>query len=374
MTLLLLSFACTGKPETNDRPVDSSDEADTHETADTGDTDYPGAAAVCNGVDDDCDSLVDDSDPDIQGQGLWYADGDTFGFAALSGCAQPAGSVSIDGDCDDADPGAWPGAIVTCDGVDQDCDGLVDDACTTAPRSARAGLWAERSRRAARRRVRVPILGPLPHVSAHVVGATAVGRELPHHTGGVVVRIVERPCDVGRGVRPRVRRVGSASGSGLPLGLGREPVAVEGRGSNPKVDGGSRTSRLLLCAHQTRRHKQDQAGRAGGRQAVHVQQREAGSCERGGAGRGAEQVRDQLAHRGLVPDQQRCGVADTEPEDLVRSAMYDEVCREHRHRFEPAGDDVGRLGGAHVGAVKNDARRPCPPLQQVYVLLQLARA
>ena len=165
MTLLLLGLACTGKPDT-DGAVDSGVQ-DTHETADTGHTQdtapsdgdgdgtspptdcddananvYPGAAEVCNSEDDDCDGLVDDADPDIQGQGLWYADGDgdMFGSAELFACEQPSGSVSIAGDCDDTDPGAWPGAIETCDGLDQDCDGLVDDSCTTAPMG---GLGAE---------------------------------------------------------------------------------------------------------------------------------------------------------------------------------------------------------------------------------------
>ena len=31
-------------------------------------------------------------------------------------------------DCDDADPAIYPGAEEACDGVDNDCSGIVDDA------------------------------------------------------------------------------------------------------------------------------------------------------------------------------------------------------------------------------------------------------
>ena len=41
------------------------------------------------------------------------------------------------GDCDDTDPGVHPGAPERCDGVDNDCDGLVAEAlCGTIPLSS----------------------------------------------------------------------------------------------------------------------------------------------------------------------------------------------------------------------------------------------
>ena len=33
------------------------------------------------------------------------------------------------GDCDDTDPAVYPGAIEVCDGVDNNCDGIVDEGC-----------------------------------------------------------------------------------------------------------------------------------------------------------------------------------------------------------------------------------------------------
>jgi hypothetical protein len=69
-------------------------------------TAFPENTEVCDGVDNNCDDEVD--------EGL-DADGD--GFVP---CADFA-------DCDDADALIYPGAEEVCDGVDQDCDGLVDE-------------------------------------------------------------------------------------------------------------------------------------------------------------------------------------------------------------------------------------------------------
>ncbi len=86
---------------------------------------------VCDGVDNDCDGLVDDDDSDVGDQGTWYldADGDGFGDSdtAVVSCDAPDGYVDDDTDCDDGDASVNPGSSETCDDVDNDCDGLVDD-------------------------------------------------------------------------------------------------------------------------------------------------------------------------------------------------------------------------------------------------------
>jgi hypothetical protein len=73
---------------------------------------HPDATESCNGVDDDCDGQVDEG---CAGDDL---DGD--------------GWTEADGDCDDEDPAVNPGAEEICDdGIDNDCDGQIDDMIDT---------------------------------------------------------------------------------------------------------------------------------------------------------------------------------------------------------------------------------------------------
>ncbi len=100
---------------------------------------FPGNPETCNGVDDDCNGLIDDAAP---GAPTWYADadGDAFGDPAVTsvGCAAPADFVADSTDCDDDYGTAYPGATEACDGDDEDCDTLVDEAGAVG-----AGLWRD---------------------------------------------------------------------------------------------------------------------------------------------------------------------------------------------------------------------------------------
>lgn len=91
---------------------------------------HPEAPDTCNGVDDDCDGQVDE-DPER----VWYRDRDGDGFGEGAGeaaCLGPEGTSPFDGDCDDADGTAFPGADERCDGEDQDCDGQIDEGAAGA--------------------------------------------------------------------------------------------------------------------------------------------------------------------------------------------------------------------------------------------------
>ena len=99
---------------------------------------HPGEAESCDGLDNDCNGMVDDG---LASQGTWYADcdGDLFGAAGMSlrACARPPGAPAActdgegtwvdDGtDCDDTRRGINPSAPEVCDGYDTDCNGAPD--------------------------------------------------------------------------------------------------------------------------------------------------------------------------------------------------------------------------------------------------------
>jgi hypothetical protein len=106
--------------------VDNNDDCDDIDTAV-----HPNASEICDGMDNDCDSLIDEDDLSLT-DGLNYfedIDGDGFGNAQseLRSCVSLSGWVLNDTDCDDSSAAINLDASEVCDGIDNDCDSLIDD-------------------------------------------------------------------------------------------------------------------------------------------------------------------------------------------------------------------------------------------------------
>ena len=87
---------------------------------------YPSNAEVCDGKDNNCNGGVDE-----EVKTTYFVDNDDDGYGSsnsvLGACSKPAGYVDKAGDCNDFNPQINPGAAEQCNGIDDNCNGAVDD-------------------------------------------------------------------------------------------------------------------------------------------------------------------------------------------------------------------------------------------------------
>lgn len=120
--LLFLTLACTdSEPQAAATDLDGDGWPAAQDCADDDASVHPFAAEPCDGVDNDCDEMIDDGAPEFYPD----VDGDGVGAGApVAACEIPASGYSMwGGDCDDADPAVAPSFSETpYNDVDDDCD------------------------------------------------------------------------------------------------------------------------------------------------------------------------------------------------------------------------------------------------------------
>ena len=137
--MLLILLACGDKTDDTSGPLESGTPL-TDSGGCTPDADGDGYCADdCDdddagaypGAPESCNDIDDDCDGEIDEDAgpTWYLDedGDGYGGEAVVACEAPDSYADNGADCDDSDASSYPGAEEVADGADNDCDGDTDE-------------------------------------------------------------------------------------------------------------------------------------------------------------------------------------------------------------------------------------------------------
>ena len=116
------------------KPFDELSGSGSDDCDDTFQTINPSAQEICDGIDNNCDDLIDDNDPTVIGQNQYFPDNDGDGFGSgvslmVCGTDPPLGYVANSLDCNDDDSTLTIVGSICDDGNDATRDDLVNENC-----------------------------------------------------------------------------------------------------------------------------------------------------------------------------------------------------------------------------------------------------
>ena len=126
MWWIILGLACESTKNTLD--VDGDGVINSLDCDDDNPNVSPNLPELCDGIDNNCDGAIDNSPTDGD---FYYMDADSDGYGSIAfyilSCEPVENYTQNSDDCDDSEAAINPEADDICDGIDNNCDGQIDE-------------------------------------------------------------------------------------------------------------------------------------------------------------------------------------------------------------------------------------------------------